>query len=111
MDSVDIELPYGRDVILNMSVPRSLLAAYHVGPPEVDDLDRRIASVLASPLDFPALKQAVATNGPILVEVVCDPSEVILPMIPSGGGFDDMIITRPPKEKSASKKKRKGGKS
>ena len=59
----------------------------------------------------PALKKAVAKEGPILIEFVCDPTEVILPMIPSGGGFDDMIVTRPPKEKSASKKKRKGGKS
>jgi len=60
----------------------------------------------------PALKKAVARKGPILIEFVCDPSEVILPMIPSGGGFDDMIITRPPKEKPASKKKnRKGSKS
>jgi len=59
----------------------------------------------------PALKKALAQNGPIMIEFVCDPAEVILPMIPSGGGFDDMIVTRPPKEKSASKKKRKGSKS
>ena len=59
----------------------------------------------------PALKKAVAQKGPILVEFDCDPSEVILPMIPSGGGFDDMIVTRPGKEKSASKKKRKASKS
>jgi acetolactate synthase-1/2/3 large subunit len=59
----------------------------------------------------PALKKAVSQKGPILIEFVCDPSEVILPMIPSGGGFNDMIVTRPPKEKSASKKKRKGSKS
>jgi acetolactate synthase-1/2/3 large subunit len=59
----------------------------------------------------PALKKAVAQKGAILVEFDCDPSEVILPMIPSGGGFDDMIVTRPGKEKSASKKKRKGSKS
>ena len=59
----------------------------------------------------PALQKAVAQKGPILIEFVCDPTEVILPMIPSGGGFNDMIVTRPPKEKSASKKKRKGSKS
>jgi acetolactate synthase-1/2/3 large subunit len=59
----------------------------------------------------PALKKAIAQKGPILIEFVCDPSEVILPMIPSGGGFGDMIVTRPPSKKSASKKKRKGSKS
>jgi acetolactate synthase-1/2/3 large subunit len=59
----------------------------------------------------PALKKAAAQKGAILVEFDCDPSEVILPMIPSGGGFGDMIIARPGKEKSASKKKRKGRKS
>ena len=59
----------------------------------------------------PALKKAAAEKGPILVEFDCDPSEVILPMIPSGGGFDDMIVTRPGAKKSASKKKRKGSKS
>jgi acetolactate synthase-1/2/3 large subunit len=58
----------------------------------------------------PALKQAVKHKGPILLEFVCDPTEVILPMIPSGGGFNDMIVTRPPKEKSTSKKTRKGDK-
>lgn len=59
----------------------------------------------------PALKKAVTKKGPILIEFVCDPTEVILPMIPSGGGFGDMIVKRPPKEKSAAKKKRKGGRS
>ena len=59
----------------------------------------------------PALKKAIKQKGPILIEFVCDPTEVILPMIPSGGGFNDMIVTRPPKEKSASKKKRKVSKS
>jgi acetolactate synthase-1/2/3 large subunit len=59
----------------------------------------------------PALQKAIQQKGPILLEFVCDPTEVILPMIPSGGGFNDMIVTRPKKEKSASKKKRKGDKS
>jgi len=43
----------------------------------------------------PALQQAIDHQGAILLEFVCDPSEVILPMIPSGGGFDDMIVKRP----------------
>ncbi|MGB3209584.1 MAG: biosynthetic-type acetolactate synthase large subunit [Desulforhopalus sp.] len=43
----------------------------------------------------PALKQAIDHQGPILLEFVCDSSEVILPMIPSDGGFEDMIVKRP----------------
>ena len=43
----------------------------------------------------PALQQAINYQGPIILEFVCDPSEVILPMIPAGGGFEDMIVTRP----------------
>lgn len=40
----------------------------------------------------PALQKAIDHMGSILLEFVCDPTEVILPMIPSGGGFADMII-------------------
>jgi len=58
----------------------------------------------------PALQKAIKQKGPILLEFVCDPTEVILPMIPSDGGFKDMIISRPKKEKPASKKKKKGEK-
>jgi len=43
----------------------------------------------------PALQQAIDHPGAILLEFACDPSEVILPMIPSGGGFGDMIVKRP----------------
>ena len=59
---------------------------------------------------MPALQKAIEHKGPILLEFICDPTEVILPMIPSDGGFNDMIIARPVKEKSASKKKSKGDK-
>ena len=59
----------------------------------------------------PALQRAIEQKGPILVEFICDPTEVILPMVPSGGGFNDMIVARPKKEKSASTKKKKGDKS
>lgn len=43
----------------------------------------------------PALQQAIDHNGPIIIEFGCDASEVILPMIPAGGGFEDMIVKRP----------------
>ncbi len=57
----------------------------------------------------PALTRAMESKGAVVVEFICDPSEVILPMIPSGGGFNDMIVKRPvPKEQAAAKGK--GGK-
>jgi acetolactate synthase I/II/III large subunit len=43
----------------------------------------------------PALQAAIDHQGAMLLEFVCDPTEVILPMIPAGGGFDDMIVKRP----------------
>jgi len=42
-----------------------------------------------------AIKAAIAHDGAYLLEFDCDPSEVILPMIPAGGGFGDMIVSRP----------------
>ncbi len=42
-----------------------------------------------------AIRTAAEHPGAYLLEFICDPSEVILPMIPSGGGFGDMIVTRP----------------
>jgi len=60
---------------------------------------------------MPALQKAIKHEGPMLLEFVCDPTEVILPMIPSGGGFNDMIVARPKKEKPASTRKGKGKKS
>lgn len=48
----------------------------------------------------PALQQAIDHQGAIILEFICDPSELILPMIPSGGGFEDMIVKRPGQEQS-----------
>jgi len=42
-----------------------------------------------------AIRTAIDHNGAYILEFICDPSEVILPMIPSGGGFADMIVSRP----------------
>ncbi|MGW8193118.1 MAG: biosynthetic-type acetolactate synthase large subunit [Desulforhopalus sp.] len=44
---------------------------------------------------IPALQQAIDNPGAIIIEFVCDSNEVILPMIPAGGGFNDMIVKRP----------------
>lgn len=48
-----------------------------------------------------ALQQAIEHEGAIIIEFSCDPNEVILPMIPSGGGFGDMIVKRPGLEQPA----------
>jgi acetolactate synthase-1/2/3 large subunit len=42
-----------------------------------------------------AIRTAAEHDGACLLEFICDPSEVILPMIPAGGGFGDMIVSRP----------------
>ncbi len=52
----------------------------------------------------PAIQEAIDLEGAIILEFICDPSEVILPMIPAGGGFDDMIIKRPMPQKKGGKK-------
>ena len=44
------------------------------------------------------LKAAIDHDGPFMLEFICDPSEIVLPMIPAGGGFDDMIIHKPQPE-------------
>ncbi|MDA8139260.1 MAG: biosynthetic-type acetolactate synthase large subunit [Desulfobacteraceae bacterium] len=41
-----------------------------------------------------ALQQAADHRGPIMVEFACDPSEIVLPMVPSGGGIGDMIVSK-----------------
>jgi acetolactate synthase-1/2/3 large subunit len=41
-----------------------------------------------------AIKTAAEHNGAFLVEFLCDPSEIVLPMVPAGGGIADMIVSR-----------------
>ena len=40
-----------------------------------------------------ALQDAADHKGACMVEFLCDPSEVVLPMVPAGGGIEDMITT------------------
>jgi acetolactate synthase I/II/III large subunit len=58
-----------------------------------------------------ALQQAIEHQGPIMLEFICDASEVILPMIPSDGGFNDMIVKRPKRKKPPATGDSKGEKS
>ena len=58
-----------------------------------------------------ALQQAIEHQGPIMLEFICDASEVILPMIPSDGGFNDMIVKRPKRKKPPATSDGKGEKS
>jgi len=39
------------------------------------------------------LRFAIDHQGPCILEFICDPSEIVLPMIPAGGGFGDMIVS------------------
>lgn len=57
----------------------------------------------------PALQEAIDHKGAMVLEFICDPAEVILPMIPSGGGFEDMLVKHP-KKKSNTQKKEKSSK-
>ena len=41
-----------------------------------------------------ALKTAKKHKGSIITEFICDPSEVILPMVPNGSSFKDMIVRK-----------------
>jgi acetolactate synthase-1/2/3 large subunit len=40
-----------------------------------------------------AIQRAADHKGAFMVEFLCDPSEIILPMVPAGGGVGDMIIS------------------
>lgn len=40
-----------------------------------------------------ALQWAAHRQGACLVEFLCDPSEIVLPMVPAGGGIADMITS------------------
>ena len=56
--------------------------AYHIPYQQVRSPDRITA----------ALENAAEHQGPYLVEFLCDPSEIVLPMVPAGGGIADMIV-------------------
>ena len=43
-----------------------------------------------------ALETAAAHKGAYMVEFLCDPSEIVLPMVPAGGGLADMIVSLNP---------------
>jgi len=40
-----------------------------------------------------ALETATTHKGAYMVEFLCDPSEIVLPMVPAGGGIADMIVS------------------
>jgi acetolactate synthase-1/2/3 large subunit len=40
-----------------------------------------------------AIQTAVDHKGAFMLEFCCDPSEIILPMVPAGGGIADMIVS------------------
>ena len=42
-----------------------------------------------------AIETAAAHRGAYMLEFLCDPSEIVLPMVPAGGGIADMIVNPP----------------
>jgi acetolactate synthase-1/2/3 large subunit len=46
-----------------------------------------------------ALMSAAEHKGAYMVEFLCDPSEIVLPMVPSGGSIADMIVSVTPMDK------------
>ena len=49
----------------------------------------------------PALEKALATPGPVVVDMVVDREECVFPMVPAGGANKDMILTHPTREQKA----------
>ena len=41
-----------------------------------------------------AMKEAFATNGPVVIDCLIDKDEFVLPMIPPGGSMDDLIAEK-----------------
>ena len=41
-----------------------------------------------------ALEESMRRRGPMLIEVAIDPDALVLPMLPPGGGIDDMITSK-----------------
>ena len=62
-----------------------IASAYKIPYLKIDALENVDAGILA----------AIDHDGPIMLEFLCDPSEIVLPMVPSGGGFNDMILRKP----------------
>jgi acetolactate synthase-1/2/3 large subunit len=44
-----------------------------------------------------AIETAAAHKGAYMVEFLCDPTEIVLPMVPAGGSAADMIVSMNPK--------------
>ena len=62
----------------------AIAGAYGIPYMKVADLDQ-VAD---------AIKTAAEHKGVFMVEFLCDPSEIILPMVPAGGGIADMIVSK-----------------
>jgi acetolactate synthase-1/2/3 large subunit len=59
----------------------AIAGAYGIPYRKVEALDQVDDAILA----------AAAHEGPFMVEFLCDPSEIVLPMVPAGGSIADMI--------------------
>ncbi|MGE4003166.1 MAG: lactate racemase domain-containing protein, partial [Planctomycetaceae bacterium] len=67
MSSLDIELPFGADGRWACSVAAERVLLYHRAPQALKLLTQRVRERLTSPLDFPALSQAVLPDDRIVI--------------------------------------------
>lgn len=67
MSNLDIEVPFGTDGRFLCSVPSERVLLHHVAPRPLGQLSRRVRNRLISPLDFPALSQAVLADDRIVI--------------------------------------------
>ena len=61
----------------------AIASAYGIPYLKVSDLDQVDA----------AIQTAAEHQGALMLEFLCDPSEIVLPMVPAGGGIKDMIVS------------------
>jgi acetolactate synthase I/II/III large subunit len=49
-----------------------------------------------NPADVPAVieKAMSVTDKPVVIEVVCDPDEMVFPMVPAGGSNDEVVLNK-----------------
>jgi len=62
-----------------------IAGAYNIPYLKIDALENVESGIMA----------AIDHDGAFILEFICDPTEIVLPMVPSGGGFNEMITKRP----------------
>lgn len=74
----------------------AIAKAYHIPHRRVEKAEE-VAEAVAAAADH---------EGAYLLEFLCDPSEIILPMVPAGGGIGDMIVSLGPADTTHGERKK-----